>query len=125
MDEIEDPTIKQPHCAECGLPIRSQSFEVHKPHIPYTVKGKGGIIRSGAEGVEQPKEFAPAIWAHTSGGWVHDDPRGVRDHNIEPQYFGPKHTHATDYERQLRNWNMEQMEARSHLGKQFQRPETE
>lgn len=116
MDEVEDPTIKQPHCSECGLPIRSQSFELETPFHQYEYRTKGGLVRGGGEGVERPKPF------HVLGaseGWIHDDPRGVRDHAITPQAWGPRHSHETDYERQTRNWQMEQLEKKHYLGGQF------
>lgn len=120
MEEIEDPTIRQPHCAECGLGIRSQSFQVEEPYYQYTEQTEGGLVRRGAVGLPRPRPFAAGAI------WVHDDPRGTApvilgrgDHVIEPQAFGPRHTHETDYERQLRNWRMQQMEARGNLGKQF------
>lgn len=121
-DDIEDPTIRQPHCAECGLGIRSQSFELIEPHHSFEQKTKGGLVRGGAVGLPQPRPFVNL----GSSGWMHDDPRAsgptaheIGDHRVAPQAFGPRHTHETDYERQHRNWRMQQMEARGTLGRQF------
>lgn len=110
---IDDPTLVQPHCAECGLPIRSQSFGLETPHYRFETPTPHGVVVGGTEGIERPRSFMPGA------RWIHDDPRGVWDHEIGPQAFGPRHTHETDYERQLRNWRMEQMISRSHLGDQF------
>lgn len=115
MDDIQDPTLSQPLCQECGLPIRSTSFELQTPHHRHEVKGQGGMVVMGTAGIPAPRPF---ITLSPSSGWLHDDPRGVRDHPIYPQNWTP-HTHESDYERQLRNWQLEQLEQKSHLGKQF------
>lgn len=120
---IDDPTLVQPHCAECGLPIRSQSFQLETHHHRFEIPTPNGLVVGGTEGIEHPRGF---VRLGFSEGWVHDDPRGTPpmilgrgDHEITPQAFGPRHTHETDYERQLRNWRMEQMISRAHLGEQF------
>lgn len=105
--------MSQPSCAECGLPIRSDSFELETPHFRHEVQGQGGMVVMGTPGIPRPRPF------RGYGGWLHDDPRGVRDHVIEPRAFGPRHTHETDYERQLRAWRMNEMEQKAHLGEQF------
>ena len=116
MDEIEDPTLKQPHCAECGLAIRSRSFELETPHHQYEYKTPGGIVRGGGEGVERPRDFRPLGF---SEGWLHDDPRGVPDHEITPQSWRSRRAHEDDYERQMMNWRMAEVEKKAHLGRQF------
>ena len=113
---IEDPTLVQPSCAECGLPIRSTSFQLETPHYRFETPTDSGMVVGGTEGIERPRPF---INLGFSDGWLHDDPRGSRDHEITPAAFGPRHSHASDYERQLRNWRMAEAEKRAHLGKQF------
>lgn len=123
MDELEDPTLVQPKCRECGLPIRSTSFEVRTPHYRHEIPTQSGVVVSGMTGVPTPRPF---IQLSSDSGWLHDDPRGEgpqvfggRGHVIAPQEFGPRHTHETDYERQMRNWQMNQLEQKAHLGQQF------
>jgi hypothetical protein len=120
---IEDPTLVQPSCAECGLPIRSGSFRLETPHHRFETPTDSGLVVGGVEGIERPRPF---INLGFSEGWLHDDPRGSGpmalgrgDHEITPAAFGPRHSHATDYERQLRSWRMNEMEKRAHLGDQF------
>lgn len=123
MDEIEDPTLVQPKCRECGLPIRSTSFEVITPHYRHTVDTPNGRMVLGTSGVPTPRPFLQLGY---ETGWLHDDPRGEgpqvlggKGHIIAPQEFGPRHTHETDYERQMREWKMNEMEQKAHLGDQF------
>ena len=78
-------------------------------------------MRGGAEGLPRPKPFNSSVFRGTSGQWHHDDPRATDDHRPEPGAWGPRHTHESDYERQERNWRMEELEKRHHLGEQFKR----
>lgn len=123
MDDIEDPTLVQPKCRGCGLHIRSSSFEVQTPHYRHEIPTQNGVVVSGMSGVTTP---GPFIQLNSDDGWLHDDPRGGgpqifdrKNHLIAPQEFGPHHTHAADYERQMRNWQMDQLERKNHLGQQF------
>lgn len=123
MDEIQDPTIRQPKCRECGLPIRSGSFRVVTPHYRHEIPTANGMVVSGTSGVPTPQPF---IQLSHESGWLHDDPRGEgpqvmggRGHVIAPEEFGPRHTHETDYERQMRAWQMNEIEQKAHLGQQF------
>jgi len=107
---LNDPTLSQPHCDDCGLPIRSESFELVSDTHRYEQSTKDGIITRYVDGIPYPIR-------RQVNEWRHDDPRGVRDHRPTPQEWG--HTHDSDYERQERNWRMEQLEAKAHLGQQF------
>lgn len=115
MDEIQDPTIRQPLCQGCGLPIRSTSFELQTPHYRHEVPGTGGMVVMGTAGIPAPRPF---LQRNRREGWLHDDPRGEHDHPIFPQEWEP-HTHETDYERQMRAWRMSELEKKAHLGDQF------
>lgn len=117
MDEIEDPTLRQPKCAHCGLNIRSDSFAMETPIIQYERKTDDGMQRAGTEGIPRPKPFTQ------HGGWLHDDPRATTDHRAEPEAFGPKHNHWTDYQRQMLNFHMQKIEERALLGEQFWKSE--
>lgn len=130
MRELEDPTLVQPKCRECGLPIRSTSFEVVTPHYRHEIETPHGVVVSGMSGIPAPRPF---LHLNHEDGWLHDDPRGEgpqvfggRGHVIAPQEFGPRHSHATDYERQMREWRMNELEKKhqqsQHLGPQFRPP---
>lgn len=112
MSEIEDPTLKQPLCADCGLPIRSDSFHVSNTLHRFEQPTSRGIETRFVEG--EPSPVRRAV-----NEWVHDDPRAEHDHRPTPQAFGPSHTHDTDYERQEREWRMRELERKLHLGQQF------
>ncbi len=112
MSEIEDPTLKQPLCGDCGLPIRSTSFDVVTTTHRYEQNSSGGVENRYVEGMPTPIR-------RSGGQWVHDDPRAENDHRPTPQAFGPSHTHDTDYERQEREWRMRELESKMHLGQQF------
>lgn len=112
MEEINDPSLVQPICAECGLGIRSQSFDVVTTMHRFEHPTANGIETRMVEGVPKPIKRA-------TNEWKHDDPRAVNDHRPTPAAYGPRHTHDTDYERQERNWRMQELENRSHLGEQF------
>lgn len=121
---IEDPTLVQPSCDHCGLPIRSGSFRLETPHHRFETPTASGLVVGGVEGIERPRPF---INLGFSEGWLHDDPRGSGpmalgrgDHLIIPAATSnARHTHATDYMRQERNWRMDEEERRAHLGAQF------
>lgn len=112
MADIEDPSLVQPNCADCGLPIRSASFDVVKTTHRYEQPTAGGLVTRFVEGEPTPIRRA-------ANEWRHDDPRATNDHRPTPAAYGPRHTHDTDYERQERNWRMQELEKRAHLGEQF------
>lgn len=113
MDEITDPSLSQATCDGCGLPIRSASFDLVSDMIRYENPTSGGLVASMAHGV--PKPIKRAV-----NEWIHDDPRATSDHRPSPAAYGGQHTHDSDYERQERNWRMQELEKRAHLGGQFQ-----
>lgn len=121
----EDPEFVQPSCEHCGLAIRSGSFELEKTHHRFETPSASGLVVGGTEGIERPRGFIPLSF---SDGWYHDDPRGSApmvmgrgDHLIIPAVINnARHTHATDYLRQERNWRMNELEKRAHLGAQFE-----
>lgn len=112
MRDLEDPSLVQPTCGECGLPIRSESFDVTTTMHQYEHPTANGIETRFVEGEPQPIRRA-------TNQWRHDDPRATNDHRATPAAYGPIHTHDTDYERQERNWRMRELEKRAHLGQQF------
>jgi hypothetical protein len=112
MDDINDPSLVQPTCSECGLGIRSESFDVVKTTHRFEQPTANGVETRFVEGEPQPLRRAV-------NSWRHDDPRATNDHSVTPAAYGPRHTHDTDYERQERNWRMQELEKRTHLGGQF------
>jgi hypothetical protein len=113
MEEIADPSFSQPNCSDCGLPIRSASFDLVSDMHRYDKPTSGGIVAATAHGLPKPIKRQVNEWAH-------DDPRAVNDHRPIPAAYGARHTHDSDYERQERSWRMSEMEKRAYLGQQFQ-----
>lgn len=107
--ELSDPTLSQPTCSECGLPIRSDTFELHTPLHTFHIKTPGGIITRYVSGIPSPIR-------RQVNQWRHDDPRASFDHPAEPFEFT---SHDADFERQERNWRLEELEKKAHLGRQF------
>lgn len=112
MEETLDPSFSQTTCDGCGLPIRSASFDLVSDMIRYENPTSGGLVASTAHGLPKPIK-------RQVNEWVHDDPRATTDHRPYPAAYGARHTHDTDYERQERNWRMQELEKRAHLGEQF------
>lgn len=113
MSDINDPTITQPTCSECGLNIRSENFQLKETTHRFEQGSPGKQENRYVHGIPSPMNV-------NVGQWRHDDPR-VTDHPFKGHRASPmeKTSHDADYERQERLWRMKQLEDRSHLGPQF------
>ena len=113
MSDINDPTITQPTCAECGLNIRSENFQLKETTHSFEQGSPEQRENRYVFGIPSPMNV-------NIGQWRHDDPR-VTDHPFKCHRAYPMQntSHDADYERQERLWRMKQLEDRSHLGPQF------
>lgn len=110
---MHDPSIVQSTCADCGLPIRSESFGLSAIEHRFEQPTDNGVETRFVTG-----ELSPI--KRQVNEWRHDDPR-VSDHPFKGHRATPLEntSHDADYERQERAWRMNEMEKRHHLGQQF------